>query len=133
MIDKKVLLEAVAHYGNNIMWSLKRDGVDKENIAVKLNEIFMAGQNGIDKTWKQVTSELEKDTEREQLYIKVKLDGVWLTRTTIANVKLKDIPAEQERMTTSIMRSLDQLLRGEPWDEGVEAIADEDETFDKDL
>lgn len=132
-MDKKVLLEVVAHYGNNIMWSLKRDGVDKENIAVKLNEIFMAGQNGIDKTWKQVTSELEKDTEREQLYIKVKLDGVWLTRTTIANVKLKDIPAEQERMTTSIMRSLDQLLRGEPWDEGVEAVADEDGKFDQDL
>jgi len=132
-MSKKVLLEVKAHYGKNIIWSLKRDGVDKENIAVKLNEIFMAGQNGIDKTWKQVTSELEKDTEREQLYIKVKLDGIWLTRTTIANVKLKDIPAEQERMTTSIMRSLDQLLRGEPWDEGVEAIADEDGKFDEDL
>lgn len=132
-MSKTALLEAEVYYGKNLMWRLKKKEVDKENIAIKLNEIFMAGQNVLDKMWKQVMSELEKDTEHEQLYIKVKLAGVWLVRTSIANVKLKDIPEEQERMTTSIMRSLDQLLRGEPWDEDVQAIRDEDGTFDKDL
>ena len=132
-MDKKALLEVEVHYGNDLMWKLKKDEVNSDNIQIELNEIFMAGQRGIDKTWKQVTSGLEKDIENEQLYIKVKLAGIWLVRTSIANVKLKDIPTEQERMSTSIMRSLDQLIRGEPWDEGVEAVADEDETFDQDL
>ncbi len=133
MVSKKALLEAEVYYGKTLMWNLKKNDVDEDNIQTKLNEIFMAGQTVLDRMWKQVTSELEKDTETEQLYIKVKHAGVWLVRTSVANVKLKDIPYEQERMSTSIMRSLDQLMRGEPWDEGVEGVIDEDEVFDKDL
>jgi len=104
--------------------------VDVDNLQLKLNEIFMAGQNGIDKTWKQVTDELEKDTEREELYVKVKHDGIWLMRTSTPNVSLKEIPEAHEQITTAIMRSLDQLVQGKPFDDNVVGISDEDGELD---
>ena len=124
------ILDVTTFYGNNILYQLKKSHVDVDNLQLKLNEIFMAGQNGIDKTWKQVTDELEKDTEREELYVKVKHGGIWLMRTSTPNVPLKEIPEAHEQITTAIMRSLDQLVQGKPFDDNVVGISDEDGELD---
>jgi len=80
----KGILEVTAFYGSNILYNLKLSKVDVDNLQLKLNEIFMAGQKGIDKTWKEVMDELKKDIEREELYVKVKHGGIWLMRTSLS-------------------------------------------------
>lgn len=130
IIDEDIL-EVTAFYGTKILYNLKLIHVNIENLQLKMNEIFMAGQNGIDKTWKQIINdELGKDIEHEELYVKVKHGGVWLTKVSAANVQLEQIPEIHERITTSIMRSLDQLIQGKPLDDDVVKIYDEEGKFD---
>ena len=124
------LLEVTTFYGSNIMYNLKSSHVDMDNLQLKLNEMFMAGQNGIDKIWKNVMDELKKDIEREELYVKVRHGGIWLMRVSTPNVRLEEIPDAHEQVTTAIMRSLDQLVQGEPLDDNVVKVRDENGEFD---
>lgn len=130
-ITDEDILEVTAFYGTKILYNLKLVHVNIENLQLKMNEIFMASQNGIDETWKQIiNNELEKDIEHEELYVKVKHGGIWLTKISAANVRLKQVPEVHEQITISIMRSLDQLLQGKPLDDDVVKVYDEEGEFD---
>jgi len=115
-VKDRNILEVVVSYGNSIVYRVRKPHVTIENLQLKLNEIFMSGQSTVDVMWKKSKEEIEKRNITGVFYIEVKHDGLWLVKTSMANVQRKLIPKMHDQLSTAIMRGLDQMAQGKPPD-----------------
>jgi len=115
-VKDRNILEVTVSYGNGIVYRVRKPHVTIENLQLKLNEIFMSGQSTVDVLWEKEKEKIEKRNVSGVFYIEVKHDGLWLVKTSMANVQQKLIPKMHDQLSTAIMRGLDQMAQGKPPD-----------------
>jgi len=113
------VLEVTVSYGRDLIYRVRKLHVTVENLHLKMNEIFMSGQSTVDAMWKKTKDQIERSREINVFSVEIKHDGIWLIRMKKGDVQLKEIPKIHEEASTQIMRSLDQLKQGKPWDPNV--------------